>query len=158
MDPLQIAVKNFDGIATHKQKLADFIDKWILTASLGSFGLSFAFIKQLNEQVKALCLMDLAWIGFIATVITNLTCSMILVIYDDKSCQIINSHLSRGQVPPNEEDYPCRTRIIKYIAHFLNYFSILLFISSLVLSLIFGILNMKNQTSTKQNLTEIVIN
>ena len=67
-DNLNVHRENFRMQSDYAYKNADFINHWIVSASLGSFGLSFAFIKSLNGPLNAIFLLYIAWVGFIFSI------------------------------------------------------------------------------------------
>lgn len=128
---------NHELLEKKQHDTSTFIDHWILTASLGSFTVSFLFFQNIElNEITSIIFLYLSWIFFIGSVILTL----ISALYVIQDCQnTIKKINDRGtEYDPTKDDE--RDHLIVDI---LNQLSVTSFVLGLILSLIFIILNTK---------------
>jgi len=110
-------------------------DKYILTMAAGTFGLSFLFIQQITPEPKPETMVFLitAWGSFAASILTTLLSFLLSQKACLKQIEILDSWcIQEG------EERPEPVNIYTIVTQWLNWFSMLIFVSGVILLIIFG--------------------
>ncbi len=123
----------------YKQRVSHFLDNWIMTASLGSFGLSFAFIKSMASPIRALWLIETAWVAFVLSTVTIIaTCVLVIDHYDQSQEKMMDDPSYNRKKDPRMKR---QSRFILYM----NKFGLSVFVVGIICALVFAILNLNMQ-------------
>lgn len=143
----QITDKDYEVYLGERKSLVNTLldqsrsfDKYILTLAGGTFGLSFLFIKQIVPQPihNTLSLLIAAWSCFGASILVTLLSFLFSQAACLKQIEIIeNSWFSK--ITNNAKTSP---NIYNKITVWLNWISMVLFVSGVVLLIVFGTKNL----------------
>ena len=164
-DTVDVHRENFRVQGENKYKSTEFLNNWVISASLGSFALSLAFIEKL-QPMKYVFFLYLAWIGFITTVVFIIVNYVISIELTEKMQRQINNVVrdnpladsEKYNVFTNEGPFKSLPKLKwRLFQRIISYITLSFFCMALISSVVFAIINANNGVGN-DNTKEMIIN